>query len=164
MRVLAFDQSTRVTGYSVFDDAVYVDSGIIDVSKITDTSERTRQMGILLCDKIAETKPDTIVIEEVQCQSNVDTVKKLARLQGIAIGYAAAHNIPLHILEPSRWRAALGYKQGRGVERKELKQQSFDYIKKHFGFTNFSEDRCESICINEAAHKIFGWEDDIWGS
>ena len=163
MKVLALDQSTRVTGWSLFDDGKYVTSGIIDLSKIKDTTERTKQMGILICKKIEECSPDQIVIEEVQCQSNVDTVKKLARLQGIAIGFAAANNIPLHILEPTKWRAALGYKQGPRVERKALKQQSLDYVENKFGFV-FSEDRSEAICINEAAHKIFNWsDDDDWG-
>jgi Holliday junction resolvasome RuvABC endonuclease subunit len=161
MRVLALDQSTRVTGWSLFDDEKYTTSGIIDLSKIKDTTERTKQMGILICKKIEECRPDQIVIEEVQCQSNVDTVKKLARLQGIAIGFAAANNIPLHILEPTKWRAALGYKQGPRVERKALKQQSLDYVKNNFGFV-FAEDRSEAICINEAAHKIFNWSDDDW--
>ena len=36
-----------------------------------------------------------------------------------------------------------------------------DYIKENFGFDNFSEDRCESICINVAAHKIFDFDDEI---
>jgi Holliday junction resolvasome RuvABC endonuclease subunit len=163
MKVLALDQSTRVTGWSLFDYGKYVTSGIIDLSKIKDTTERTKQMGILICKKIEECGPDQIVIEEVQCQSNVDTVKKLARLQGIAIGFAAANNIPLHILEPTKWRAALGYKQGPKVERKALKQQSIDYVENKFGFV-FSEDRSEAICINEAAHKIFNWsDDDDWG-
>ena len=162
MRILAFDQSTRVTGYSIFDDGKYITSGIIDLSKIKETSERTRQMGIMICKKIEEYQPSHIVLEEVQCQGNVDTVKKLARLQGIAIGFAAANNIPLHILEPTKWRASLGYKQGPKVDRKALKQQSLDYVKNNFGFT-FSEDRSEAICINEAAHKIFGWSsDDDW--
>jgi Holliday junction resolvasome RuvABC endonuclease subunit len=161
MRVLALDQSTRVTGWSLFDDGKYITSGIIDLSKIKDTTERTKQMGILICKKIEEYHPDHIVIEEVQCQSNVDTVKKLARLQGVAIGFAAANNIPLHILEPTKWRAALGYKQGPRVERKALKQQSLDYVKNNFGFV-FAEDRSEAICINEAAHKIFNWSVDDW--
>ena len=159
MKVLSLDQSTRITGWSLFDCGKYITSGIIDLSKNTDTTERTKQMGILICKKIEEYNPDQIVIEEVQCQSNVDTVKKLARLQGIAIGFAAANNIPLHILEPTKWRAALGYKQGPKVERKALKQQSLDYVKNKFGFV-FAEDRSEAICINEAAHKIFNWSDD----
>ena len=55
---------------------------------------------------------------------------------------------------PMQWRKALGYRQGGKVKRAELKQQSADYVKEHFGFDNFSEDRNEAICIGVAAHKI----------
>lgn len=162
MRVLSFDQSTRVTGHCLFVDHKYESSGIIDLHKIEDTEERSRQMGIRICQEIEKAKPDVIIIEEVQQQSNPDTLKKLARIQGIAIGFAAAHNIPLHILEPSKWRAALRYKQGRSVARKELKQQSLDFVKQKFGLV-LKEDEAEAVCINEAAHRIFDWSfDDDW--
>ena len=161
MRVLAFDQSTKITGWSLFVDEKYVDSGVIDLSKDTNTDRRSRQMGLDICKIITKSKPDVVIIEEVAMQSNAQTLKLLARIQGVAIGFCAAHNIELHILEPAKWRSALSYIQGRSVKREELKQQSFDYIKENFGFDNFSEDRCEAICINAAAHKIFDFDDEI---
>lgn len=161
MRIIAFDQSTRVTGWSLLVDGEYVDSGVIDLGKNKNTEDRSKQMGLAICQIITDSKPDTVIIEEVAMQSNAQTLKLLARIQGVAIGFCAAHNIPLHILEPSKWRSVLNYKQGRAVKREELKQQSFDYIKENFGFDNFSEDRCEAICINAAAHKIFDFDDEI---
>lgn len=161
MRILSFDQSTRVTGHSLFIDGEYVDSGVIDLGKNKNTEDRSKQMGLAICQVITDSKPDTVIIEEVAMQSNAQTLKLLARIQGVAIGFCAAHNIPLHILEPSKWRSALNFKQGRAVKREELKQQSRDYIRENFGFDNFSEDRCESICINVAAHKIFDFDDEI---
>ena len=113
-------------------------------------------MGISICNTISDNTPSVIIIEEVQQQSNADTLKKLARIQGIAIGFAAAHNIPLHILGPSRWRKALNYTQGRGVERKELKQQSLNFVKENFG-VELPEDEAEAVCINEASQRIYGF-------
>ena len=159
-RILSFDQSTRVTGWSLFDCDKYIDSGVIDRHKITDTSERSKIMGLEICKLIDGFMPDLIVIEEVQQQSNVDTVKKLARIQGMAIGFATAHKIDVKILEPSKWRSKLGYKQGRGVERKELKQQSIDFVKNNFGF-EYSEDICEAISINVAMQRILEQPKDI---
>ena len=161
MKILAFDQSTKVTGWSLFADAKYVDSGVIDLGKNKNTEERSKEMGLAMCKVITDNKPDIVIIEEVAMQSNAQTLKLLARIQGITIGFCAAHNIPLQILEPSKWRSALDFKQGRAVKREELKQQSFDYVEKNFGFDDFSEERCESICINVAAHKIFDFEDEI---
>ena len=160
MKVLALDQSTRVTGYSVFDDAHYIASGVINLQKIEDTGERSKQMGLEICKLIEDNKPDELIIEEVAMQSNVDTLKKLARIQGMAIGFATAHDIPTHILEPTRWRAALNYRQGPKVARKELKQQSRDFVKNVLGLNIKSEDENEATAINEAAHRIYGWADD----
>ena len=161
MRILAFDQSTKITGYSLFVDGEYIDSGVIDLSKNKDTVDRSKQMALDICKVITESTPDVVIIEEVAMQSNAQTLKLLARIQGVAIGFCAAHNIPLYMLEPTKWRSQLSFKQGRAVKREELKKQSIDYVEEHFGFNNFSEDRCESICINVAAHKIFDFDDEI---
>ena len=159
MKVVALDQSTRITGYSLFDDGQYIKSGVIDLHKIKDTDERSKQMSVEICKVIEDNRPNVVIIEEVQQQSNVSTVIKLARIQGVAIGFCAAHSIELHILTPTRWRAALGYRQGPKVKREELKQQSMDFVKENFGL-ELSEDETEAIAINEAAHRVYGWEDD----
>lgn len=160
MLVLAFDQSTRVTGWSLFEDGQYIQSGVIDLHKIKNTDERSKQMGLELCQIIKNNQPDEIIIEEVTMQSNADTLKKLARIQGMVIGFATAHNIPTHILTPSKWRAALGYKQGPKVKREELKAQSLNFVKDNFGL-DLIEDEAEAICINEAAHRIYEFDDEI---
>jgi hypothetical protein len=77
------------------------------------------------------------------------------------VGYAEAHGVKTHTVEPSRWRGALSYNQGPKVKRSELKQQSIDYVKEHYDIEP-SEDECEAICIGDASHKIFDFE--IWGS
>lgn len=160
MKVLSMDQSTRITGYALFDDGRYIKSGVIDLHKIKETDERSKQMAVEICRLIGDTKPDVTIIEEVQQQSNTSTVIKLARIQGVAIGFCAAHNIDLHILTPSRWRSALGYKQGPKVRREELKQQSLDFVKNNFKL-ELIEDEAEAVCINEAAHRIYGFDDEI---
>lgn len=160
MRILAFDQATRVSGWAIFQDGQYIDSGVIDLQDIRDTGERTKQMGIELCNKIAEVAPNLIIIEEVQNQNNTSTVIKLARLQGMILGFAAAHKIKTNIFEVTHWRKILSYKQGPKIGRNELKQQSIDYVKKNFGF-DFPEDRCEAICIGDAACKAFEKPEEV---
>lgn len=161
MKILSLDQSTRITGFSVFEDGKYLKSGVIDLHKVTDTDERSKQMAVEICKLIEDTEPDCTIIEEVQQQSNVSTVIKLARIQGVAIGFCAAHDIELHILAPSQWRAALHYKQGPKVRREELKQQSRDFVKKVLGLSIKSEDENEATAINAAAHRIYGFDDEI---
>lgn len=162
-KVLAFDQSTKVSAYSLFIDGEYVDVSVIDLSKMKDTPKRVRAMGVELCKVIEKYQPDSVVIEEVAQQSNALTLKLLARIQGIIIGFCAAHNIDTYIVEPSKWRSTLKFRQGSGVKREALKEQGIKHVKDNYNL-DLSEDECEAICINEAAHKIYwSFEDDLWG-
>ena len=154
MKVMSFDQSTRVSGWSLFQDGDYLCSGIVDMntSKLN-TSERSFEMAKELWKILKKYKPDHLVIEDTQQQNNVKTVITLARLQGMIIGYAEAHKIKVHILLPSQWRAALSYTQGPKVKRAELKKQSAEYVKNKYGF-DLPEDENEAICEGLAAYKI----------
>lgn len=159
--VLAFDQSTKISAYSLWVDDKYIESGVIDLHKMKDTSERIRAMGVELGKTIEKYAPDKVVIEEVAQQSNPLTLKLLARIQGVIIGFCAAHNIETYIIEPSKWRSVLHFRIGSGVKRQELKAQAIQYIKDAYNL-ELSEDECEAICINEAAHKIYDFENN-WG-
>ena len=156
-KILAFDQSTKISAYSIFIGGEYMEHGVIDLHKMKDTSERVRAMGVELCRTIEKYQPHAVVIEEVAQQSSPLTLKLLARIQGIIIGFCAAHNIDTYIVEPSKWRSTLHFHQGAGVKREELKAQSIKYVKENYGL-EASEDECEALCINEAAHKIFNFD------
>jgi Holliday junction resolvasome RuvABC endonuclease subunit len=157
MRVMIADQSTRCTGISIYEDGKYICSEMIDMSKSKlGTDERSFEMAKAIWEIIDKYNPSHLVIEDTQQQNNVKTVITLARLQGAIWGYAEAHGVKVHILLPSKWRAALSYNQGPKIKRAELKQQSIDYVKEHYGL-DLPEDICESICMGEAAHKIYKW-------
>lgn len=162
-RVLSFDQSTRLSGYAYFENGQYIESGVVDMSKSQlGTDKRSFEMAKELWKVIKKYKPEYLILENVQQQSSVSTVIILARLAGMIIGYAEAHNVQTHILLPSQWRKALNYSQGAKVKRQELKQQSIDYVKQNFGL-DLPEDECEAICEGIASHKIFNFsEDDTW--
>ena len=51
-KVLNFDQSTKISAYSLWIEGEYVEVGVIDLHKIKDTSERVRAMGVELCKTI----------------------------------------------------------------------------------------------------------------
>ena len=158
MRVLSMDQSTRLSGFCYFENGKYVESGVVDMNKSKlETDKRSFEMAKELWKVIKKYKPQYLILEDVQQQANPKTMIVLARLAGMIIGYAEAHNVQVHILLPSQWRKVLGYSQGAKVKRQELKQQSIDYVKNNFGLS-LLEDECEAICINEAAHKIFDFE------
>lgn len=158
MRVLSFDQSTRVSGWSLFENGEYIDSGLVDMNKSKlETDARSFEMAKTLWKVIKKYQPEHLVIEDVQQQSNAKTMIVLARLAGMIIGYAEARHVKVHILQPSKWRAALQYAQGSKVKRGELKKQSLDYVKENLGL-DLPEDQAEAVCQGIAAHKILGFE------
>lgn len=150
MKILAFDQSSKLSGWSLFEDNKYSCSGVIDKSKIKDSDRRIGEMGLEICENIQELKPDCVIIENVQQQAGVATVILLSRLQGFILGWCYAHNVRIEIIGPSQWRSTLSFRQGAGVKRKELKAQSIEYVKSNYGL-DVSEDEAESICINDGA-------------
>lgn len=158
MKILAFDQSSTLSGFCLFDNNI-VESGVIDKHKIKDRDIRIAEMSKAICEKIDELKPNLVVIEGIQSQGSVATVILLARLQGMILGYCYAHNIKTEILGPSRWRSKLQFKQGAGTKRDALKQQAMDYIAKEFLVDNIEIDEAEAMCIAVAADKMF---DDDW--
>lgn len=161
MGILAFDQSTRCSGWSYFEDNEYVASGTVDMTKSKlETDERSFEMAKSLWKIIKQYKPEHLIIENVQQQTSPKVLVTLARLQGMILGYAEAHKVKTHILLPSQWRAELKYTQGAKVKRAELKQQSIDYVKNKYGL-QLPEDECEAIALNDAARKKLGL-DDLW--
>lgn len=161
--ILVYDQSTTCSGWALFSDGEYKTSGVIDMSKSKlKTDERSFEMAKELWKIMSKYKPSDLVIEQVQNQSNTKTVIILARLAGMLVGYAEAHGIKTHTVEPSRWRSMLSYNQGPGVKRAELKQQSIDYVKENLGL-DLPEDECEAIAAGVAAHKIYNFTGDYWG-
>lgn len=154
-RVLSMDQSTRVSGYCLFEDDKYVCSGVVDMSKSElKTPERSFEMAKSLWKIIKKYQPDYLIIEETSQQSNAQVLIVLSRLQGMIIGYAEAHGVNVRIILPTQWRKMLGFSQGSKVKRAELKQQSADYVKDKYGF-DLSEDENEAIAINDAARKKY---------
>lgn len=154
MNILSFDQSTTCSGYCLMQDGKYVESGFIDKHQNKDINTRTFEMANAICTKIKEIKPDLVVIEGVQNQSNINTVIQLSRLQGALMFYCFTKKIKIEVLTPSQWRKALHFSMGGKVKRAELKQQGINYIKEHLGIER-PEDEAEAVCIGIAANMLY---------
>lgn len=127
---------------------------LIDLEKEkVDISERVYVMIDRICGVIHKQNPDYIVFEDVVLQTNPATLILLARLQGAIIGYCRLCKIPYVIFRPSNWRKTLGFKQGKGVKRPELKRQAKKYVQTKYGLS-LSEDVCEAVCIGDAFLKM----------
>ena len=154
MRILAFDQATKITGWAVLEDGELLRYGHISEADVDSPAERIRDMFIQIADKIEEDMPDLVVIEAVQHQANAKTMLMLSQLQGMCIGAAYQKDLAVYSPLPVEWRKILNYKQGAHMKRAELKQQSIDYVRTHFDIVA-TEDECEAICIGVAASKKY---------
>lgn len=152
MRVMGLDQSSNVSGVCVLENQHIVFYGKVDHSKNKDVPNRIKNMFLDIIKLIEEYKPELLVVEAVQQQTNAKTAMMLSQLQGGLICYAYEHNIPVCSPLPTQWRKNLQYSQGAGVKREQLKQQSFDYVYNRFGI-NCSEDESEAIAIACAMSK-----------
>lgn len=158
MKILALDQSSTKTGYSLFNDnEELIAYGLLKLTDITNKNygnvaydERVENNRQFLIKCIDFYKPDIVVFEDIQKQTNIKTYKDLAYLQGVLKNCCYIQGISYSILKPSEWRNILKIK-GKG--REILKQKSIDYIKNKFNFVA-TEDECEAICIGQACIEL----------
>lgn len=107
-----------------------------------------------VCDLIGKTCPDLVVFEDVAFQKNAAALITLARLQGVIIAKCLFDKNEFFIYSPSSWRKHLGFQQGKGIKRGNLKEQAIKYVKDSFGI-EAGEDVCEAICIGSGFIKTY---------
>lgn len=153
MVILAFDQSTVKTGWSVFEDGRLVESGVYDIHKEKDVEKRSAQMYEFLVRKTLVTLPDVIAAEEVSLQNpNVKTIVELARVQGLiqAASYSLPQEVRVVFYTPSKWRKAVGIQTGKGIKRAELKKAAVHMVFAQYN-KDVSDDEADAILIGQAA-------------
>ena len=165
MKILALDQSTRITGWAVFVDGALQEYGKFDAENAgADIGKRLtyiREKVKALIDKYDIQK---ILIEEIQLQNtvgnNVVTYKKLAYVQAVLIQMFDELKLPYEIIASSSWKSTLGIK---GRARAEQKKNAQIYINTIYGI-KATQDECDAICIGTHYIKLpsdegFNWAD-----
>ena len=106
-RIIALDNATHITGWAVFDDKQLVSYGKYNV-KSEETSDRILEMGDWLYNLLDKWEPNTIILEDIQQQSNVSTFKVLAKLQGVLEYVAKKSEVDYYIIPPATWKHNAG--------------------------------------------------------
>lgn len=150
-RVLALDQATKITGWSIFDGAQLVKFGTFETS-LNEEIARDNAVKIWLISMIENWKPDYIGIEGIQLQENseerkmgVTVFETLARLQGILMETAYEHKIPFKICPTNTWRGHCGVK---GKSRSD-KKRSMQLIAKRLYDITLTDDEADAIGIGK---------------
>ena len=165
MKILALDQSTRVTGWAVFADDTLQEYGKFDAENAgADIGKRLtyiREKVKALIDKYGIQK---ILIEEIQLQNtvgnNVVTYKKLAYVQAVLIQMLDELKLPYELIASSSWKSTLGIK---GRARAEQKKNAQIYVNTIYGI-KATQDECDAICIGthyskKPSDEGFDWAD-----
>lgn len=150
--LLALDQSSRCTGYSVWEDGSLISFGHFELSE-GDIGKRLDQFVQKLYSLVQEYQVNRVAFEEIQLQANVgnnvSTFKILAYVQAIIITFCTQQKIPYTIIAPSAWRSRCGIK---GKKRDEQKLNAKIWVKEKFD-RDATTDEADSICLGYSVVK-----------
>lgn len=149
--LLALDQATSKTGYSIWENHQLVESGVLKASSKLCYEGRLTFMKNEILNLLYKFDIDKILIEGIQLEQledtskdiSVDTFRKLAHLQGILIQIFYEKEVDYEIISPSVWKSKIGIFTQK---RKEQKQFAKDYVQSNFKKV-VSEDEADAICI-----------------
>lgn len=154
------DSSSSKTGYAIFDNGLYKESGLIDFDtkeykkKYKDNSEkRIEDMCLEIINVLKKYKPDIIVIEKLNVGRNLKTARILSKVLGVVYCYSILNNCFYYEIQASEWRGKLGMQSAKR-KREEYKQLSKQYVLDNFGI-EVTDDESDSICIGIGYIKLF---------
>lgn len=148
-RVLAIDQATRVSGWSIFSDGQLLRYGTFE-TQLEDEIERDNTVKNWMLSMINNWNPDFVALEGIQYEERfgISTFATLARLQGILMSCLAELKIPYEICHTQVWRSYCGVK---GKSRSD-KKRSMQLITKQWFDITVSNDCADAIGIGYYAY------------
>ncbi len=161
MTILALDQATATSGFSVWSNGILTDFGKFTFDDV-DIHKRIHKVCAQVQILILKYHPDKIVLEDIQMQvNNVSTFQKLAWLQGALIETCWNIGMPVELLHPSEWRAACNLLKGQDKHRENQKKVAQEWVRKKFNKI-CTQDEADAICIGFAASQTadneLNWE------
>lgn len=146
MTILALDQSSRTSGYSVFQDDSLIDYGHWTFSD-NDIAVRIHSLCQQIQKKIDQYKPDIIVFENIALErGDVLTFQKLAQVQGAIMLQCKLNKLGYKCIPVATWRAKCHHLKGNGKNRDTQKKIAQEWVKQKFNKI-CTEDEADAICI-----------------
>lgn len=155
-RILALDQASITSGYSIFDDDKLITYGKWSSNGKHSTERITQTKAWIAC-MIERWKPDLVIFEDIQLQKKFEntikeeegvlTYKKLAALQGVLKNYCFETGVIYKVVSPSTWRA---YNEIKGKYRTDKKKNAQLKVKKLYDIS-VTQDEADAILIGRWA-------------
>lgn len=151
-RTMAVDQSSRVTGWAIYDNEKLTGWGHFSIPANKTMGQRLKAFHQHLIELLDFYNVEHLYFEGIQLQNgNAETYKKLAMIQAMIFFTCHIKNVPCTELTPSHWRKILSekYNWKFGRSRAEQKQKAKDLIEEQFNIYP-TEDECDAICLGLA--------------
>lgn len=148
--VLCLDQSSRTSGYSVWQThpRKLLAHGTFSYTD-GDLGVRLEKIRQRVTKLITDYKIDRLYLEDIQLQGNittgVTTYKILAEVIGVLRELAVELHIPCELVHSQSWKSTCGIK---GRDRATQKKNAQLHVQNLYG-VSVSEDEADSICIGE---------------
>lgn len=145
MKILALDQASKTSGYSIWEN-----NKLIDYGKFTfeddDIGYRLVRIRNKVKHLIESNKIDYVIMEDIQVQqNNVQTFKVLAEVFGVIYELITEMGVPSHAVLASVWKSVVGIK---GRARAEQKRNAQQHVIDTYGI-KATQDESDAICIGE---------------
>lgn len=147
--ILALDQATKVTGYSVWQDGKLVKHGTFEYGN-PDVAQRLHDVKLHVLALIQKYNIEKLYLEDIQLEQKfgVTTYKLLAELIGVLQELAVENQIQCDLIPSATWRSTCGI---RGKARSDKKANSQKHVFEKYGL-QVSDDIADAICIGEYAN------------
>lgn len=150
--ILALDQSTKITGWSVFDKETknLISYGFFTESN-SDLGIRLTNIKEKVLNLIEKFNITEVFFEDIQLQANVannvKTFKSLAMVIGVLSQTLSEKNMPYTLVPSVTWKS---YCQIKGATRPTQKSNAIKHIKEKYN-KDVSSDEADAICMGEYA-------------
>ena len=164
-RILALDQATHITGWSIYDGQQLIRYGTFSTNQ-KDEIARISTIKNWLISMIENWKPDFIAIEGIQFQDEssgnkmgVTVFQGLARLQGVLMETCYAQKVDYMVCPTNTWRNHCGVKGRYRADKK----RSMQLIAKKWYDISLTDDEADAVGIGKYAAdlnkiEVVNWE------
>ena len=148
-KLLALDQSSKVTGYTVLEDGKIIEVNHFECTG-DDVGNRLAQFRKKIIYLIEEYDIDEIVFEDIQLQdvngnkeTGIKTFKVLAEVFGVLHELCSEIKMPYTAVLPIKWKAHFKIAGKGRIQEKKMAQA---YVEKNCNM-KCTEDEADSLCI-----------------
>lgn len=164
-RILALDQATHISGWSIYDGQTLIRYGTFETNQKNEIA-RISTIKNWLLSMLENWKPDFVAIEGIQFQDEssgnkvgVTVFQGLARLQGVLMETCHAQKVDYTVCPTNTWRNHCGVKGRYRADKK----RSMQLIAKNWYDISLTDDEADAVGIGRYAAdlnkiEVVNWE------